>query len=164
VTGLIAWAIENTIADGLGQGMDGFEHAQKIRNFIQALSPKNADREPAENEAELKYNLATPVPENWIPFIAVKKAPTQTTSRDIQLQRAAMPRVVPGFETGRIRPVTTLLREGDFTAPYYVYEEEVPRSGAVVELSWNRTRWHDGRIVVWLGRKNTNGRASNRVV
>jgi hypothetical protein len=69
-----------------------------------------------------------------------------------------MPRVVPGFETRRVRPYTTILREGDFKAPYFVFEEEVPRSGAIVELTWNRARWYDGRIVVWLGRRKTNGR------
>ncbi|MEJ2155537.1 MAG: hypothetical protein P8X96_09395 [Desulfobacteraceae bacterium] len=154
----MVWAVENTIPDRLGNGMDGYEFAQKVNAFINSLIPKDQAKDPIENAAELKYVLASTVPDNWIPFIPVKQQPAQPDSRDIRLQRAAMPRVTPGFETRRIRPRTAILRQGDFKAPYYVYEEEVPRSGAVVDLAWNRARWHDGRIITWLGRKKTNGR------
>jgi hypothetical protein len=43
-------------------------------------------------------------------------------------------------------------------SPYYVNEEEVPRAGKVVSRSYQRARWIDGRILVWIGRKVTTGR------
>jgi hypothetical protein len=102
----------------------------------------------------------TSVPEHWIPFVPVH-VPGDT--REIQLQRASMPRVIEN-DTGpvlRIKPLTSLLREGleeDEPAPYFVHEEEVPRAGAVVEQRYQRTRWNDGRVFVWLGAEKRVGR------
>lgn len=154
----MVWAVEGTIPNGIGDGIDGFEQAKKVQVFREQLVPEGTLPDPLENEAKQKYVLATTVPENWIPFIPVKVDSEDLSSRDIQLQRAAMPRIVPGFPTQRIRPLTTLLREGGYLSPYYIFEEEIPRSGAVVNLVWKRARWHDGRIIVWLGREKTNGR------
>lgn len=73
---------------------------------------------------------------------------------DSGIQRAGMPRIVEGH-TGRpdrIEPRTALLREGlDSGRSYFLHEEEVPRAGARVAQSFQRTRWRDGRVVVWLG-------------
>jgi hypothetical protein len=43
-------------------------------------------------------------------------------------------------------------------ASYFIYEEEVPRSGAVVSSSWQRTRWHYGKVVFWQGIRKQNCR------
>lgn len=150
----MVWAIENTIPDGSGGGMDGFEQAQRVRAFIAAQAPEDRP-ELQENEAQLRYKLVSEVADNWIPFLPVK---IEGSIRDIQLQRAAMPRVIPGHATRRIRPQSSILQAGGFQSPYYVFEEEVPRAGAVVTQQWNRCRWHDGSVVVWLSRTKTNGR------
>jgi len=79
-------------------------------------------------------------------------------TREIQLQRAAMhdpdrPR--------KVRPRTALLRQGldEVEAKaYFVHEEEVPRAGALVTQSFQRTRWRDGRAWVWLGVRKQTGR------
>ena len=76
----------------------------------------------------------------------------------------------PTFE--RVRPRTTLLREGlDRGQPYRIHEEEVPRSGTHVMQSFQRTRWNDGSVFTWLGvRKQTargeghSGLAFDRIV
>jgi hypothetical protein len=74
-----------------------------------------------------------------------------------------MPRVIEG-DTGpilRIKPLTSLLREGldaDPPAPYFIHEEEVPRAGTIVEQHYQRTRWTDGRVFVWLGAEKRIGR------
>ena len=39
--------------------------------------------------------------------------------------------------------------------PYFVYEEEVPRAGSVALQSFERTRWSDGRVYVWLRVRRT---------
>lgn len=158
----MVWAIEATVPDGLGLGRDGYAYSDAIRAYFDALGKElNPDPIPdlKENEAPIKYLLATTtVPENWIPFVP---AQIPGSVKDIQFQRAAMPRIVSGFSPRRIRPLTTLLRQGleEVTKlPYYIFEEEIPRSGARVELRWQRTRWYNGEVVLWLGYRKTNGR------
>jgi hypothetical protein len=54
-----------------------------------------------------------------------------------------------------------LLRDGldgaRWTA-YFLHEEEVPRAGAMVSQAYQRTRWTDGQVVVWLGARKQTGR------
>ncbi len=42
-------------------------------------------------------------------------------------------------------------------APYYIYEEVIPRSGVQVTLAFQMARWYNGATVVWMGRKKGNG-------
>ena len=94
------------------------------------------------------------VPENWIPFIPVH---VPGDDRAIQLQRAAMPSVVDA--TTLVRPRTALLREGfDNGRSYFINEEEVPQTGTRITVAYNRTRWRDGRPVVWLSAHRSVGR------
>jgi hypothetical protein len=100
------------------------------------------------------------VPENWIPFIPVH---VPNDVRATQLQRAAMPRLMDGDPDlpEKIRPRTTLLRDGldrTPTSAYYVHDEEVPRSGSLVSLAYQRTRWNNGKVVTWLGARKQIGR------
>ena len=100
------------------------------------------------------------VPENWIPFIPVHR---DGDNRKIQLQRAAFPRILDGDPDppAKVQPRTRLLREGvDLTPaqPYYVFEEEVPRAGTRVFECYERTRWTDGRVYVWLRVRRQTGR------
>ena len=46
---------------------------------------------PLQNEAKARYEVMNAVPENWIPFIPVHVA---GSNREIQLQRANMPRMI----------------------------------------------------------------------
>jgi hypothetical protein len=77
-------------------------------------------------------------------------------NRAVQLQRAAMP---SGVDGSAVPPRTTLLREGfDAGRSYFVNEEEVPRVGTRLTLAYSRTRWRDGRPIVWLGTRRSTGR------
>lgn len=161
----MVWGIETIIPDGLGKGMDGFEAATQFTNYLllQAGTPIIPVLE--ENDAQIQYKVANTVPENWIPFMPVK-AGELLTNREIKLQRAAMPRFIDGLDITRVRPRTNLLREGvsnvgmpnEQWSPYYIHEEEVPRSGTLVTRTWQRTRMENGTVVTWLGRRKTNGR------
>ena len=75
---------------------------------------------------------------------------------------AALPRILEGGDpagAGRIRPRTGLLRHGlDDGQPYFVEEEEVPRAGARLRQSFQRTRWYGGRVFTWLGVRKGTGR------
>jgi len=53
-------------------------------------------------------------------------------------------------------PRGRLLREAK--SPYFVEEEEIQRAGLYLERSWQRTRWLDGRTLLWVGRTKTAGR------
>jgi len=60
-----------------------------------------------------------------------------------------------------VKPRTRLVREGLdqlVARPYFVAEEEVPRSGVRVTQTFQRTRWTDGRPVLWIGARKQTGR------
>jgi hypothetical protein len=168
------WAVESRVPDGLGGGQEGASLARRFRAALEAHervleAAANGDGTPpappdgngaGEGEApRLRYLLGTAVPENWIPFVPVHK-PHET--REIRLQRAAMPRFLLG-RVEPVRPVTSVLRPGlgpddAQQRPYFVNEEEVPRSGVVIDGAMQRARWTGGRTVVWHGRRRRAGR------
>jgi hypothetical protein len=41
---------------------------------------------------------------------------------------------------------------------YFVNEEEVPQAGTRLSVAYNRTRWRDGRVAVWLTAHRGEGR------
>jgi hypothetical protein len=160
----MVWGIELRVPDGLGASQDG---TQAARRFTDELDTQRVHVSAQPGDAPLVYALGTEVPESWIPFLPVHK-PDDT--REIRLQRAAMPRFVPDAANPgaaeavqHVRPRTTILRYGvsddDGSAtPYFVNEEEVPRAGVRIDGALRRTRWLDGRTVVWHGRTASSGR------
>lgn len=156
----MVWGVETIVPDELGAGRKGVEAATRLRDYLRTVAGPVLPTVISPNDANIRFQLATEVPENWIPFIPVHKT---SGSRQIQLQRAAMPRIMDGITLARVRPRTDLLRVGIDTVNntvtgYRIHEEEVPRSGAIVHSNWQRTRWYDGSNVTWLGRRKTNGR------
>src|SRR5215217_5291210 len=147
----MVWGIERTIPLPTSESKPGREAAQEMRVFLGAPP----EPPPAAEDAKIRYQVMSTVPENWIPFLPVHR---DGDTREIQLQRAAMhdpdrPR--------KVRPRTALLRQGldEVEAKaYFVHEEEVPRAGALVTQSFQRTRWRDGRAWVWLGVRKQTGR------
>jgi len=130
----------------------GSEAAAETRRWFEreAGPPDGTLPEPA---ADVRYRVMMSVPENWIPFVPAR---VEGSTREIQLQRAGMPRIIDGQggRPSRVEPRTALLREGldeDERRAYFIHEEEVPRAGARVARAFQRTRWRDGRVVVWLG-------------
>ncbi|MFJ8743017.1 hypothetical protein ACIRL2_26980 [Embleya sp. NPDC127516] len=146
----MVWGIEQTVRLATGEPRRGSEVAAEILAHRLRLHPP-ADPPPA--VAPVAYEAMNSVPENWIPFIPVH-VPGQ--NRKIRLQRAAMPGVVDGLP---VRARTSLLREGfDQGRPYFVHEEEVSQTGTGVTVAYNRTRWRNGRVSVWLATHRTPGR------
>jgi hypothetical protein len=93
----------------------------------------------------IRYVAGTTVPDNWIPFVPVHM---EGSDREIRLQRARMP--------GAKGALGVLLTEK--AAPYYINEEEVPRAGAIVQRSFQRTRWLNGTTYLWIGRYKETGK------
>jgi len=69
--------------------------------------------------------------------------------RSVRLQRARLP-------TGLPDPLGQIIAEPQPT--YFINEEEIPRAGRIVVRTFQRTRWIDGRVVLWLGRRTMTGR------
>ncbi len=155
----MVWGIEKTITLPHGRPKPGFEAGSETRNLFERLAGISPAPEP-EYRAKIRYSVMNSVPENWIPFIPVHDP---GSNREIRLQRAAMLRFLKGDDhPARIRPRTELLREGldakPKRIPYFIHEEEVPRSGILVSQSFQRTRWYGGRVFQWLGIRKTTGR------
>lgn len=154
----MVWAIERVLGDGLGGGCDGGELARRFERRLRVESPVPTPGSST-STATLVYQLGTGVPEHWIPFTPVHQ-PRQ--DRAVRLQRASMPRFA--FDAVRpVRPQTEILRPGlrsddSQVAPYFIHEEEVPRSGVRVESTIQRARWFDGSTHLWLGRRKLSGR------
>lgn len=164
----MVWAIEKTIPLPTGEPKPGLEAAYETRTFFEHDLERQLGRPPrpvppAEG-AKIRYKVMSSVPENWIPMIPVHVA---GDNRETQLQRAAMLRIIecdPNLHPPPpvpVRPRTTLMRQGldqDVTTGYLVHEEEVPRAGVRVTESFQRTRWLNGRVFVWIGRRKQIGR------
>ncbi|MEU8399537.1 hypothetical protein AB0C28_30485 [Nonomuraea sp. NPDC048892] len=156
----LVWAVERVVPLASGTGKPGSAAAEETlthRRRLAGLPPGGPVTGDA--TAPISYRAMTTVPENWIPFL-VMHVPGDV--RETQLQRGAMVRTMEGAPPGpRVRPRTTLLRAGldqAPAAPYYVFEEEVPRAGTQVSMAYQRTRWRDGRVLLWLAATRATGR------
>jgi hypothetical protein len=132
----LVWAVETVIPSAAGKGISGNEMALE-HNMPGPFVPAG--------NAAIQYVLGTTVPHNWTPFIPVHKEGSDT---EIRLQRAKMP-ATKG-------PYGVLVNEKK--APYFINEEEIPRSGVIVKRSFQRTRWMDGKTFLWIGRSKQAGR------
>ncbi|RKN79362.1 hypothetical protein [Ulvibacterium marinum] len=156
----MVWGIEIDITLPSGKRDKAAEAARELLTFYRRLIPAPSQPQSEDEIADIRYQIMNSVPENWIPFIPVHK---DNDKREIQLQRASMPRIIEGDpdDPQRIRPRTVLLREGldkDSKTAYYIHEEEVPRAGISVSQSFQRTRWYGGKVFNWLGARKKTGR------
>ena len=135
----MVWAVEKIVSSALGTGADGYAVARAAAGSPPPAPPRHATAAP------VRYVLGTEVPGNWIPFLPVH---VPGSSRSVQLQRGRMPGAGRA-PRGRVLSIP---------APYYVNEEEVPRSGKIVTRSYQRARWLDGSTFLWIGRRVTTGK------
>ena len=165
----MVWGIERMIPAATGEAKRGIEAARQLRAFLQAQldavlnEPPPAPppfHAPIPGKAPIRYEVMNTVPENWIPFIPVH---VPDDNREIQLQRAALPRIFDGDPNPplKIQPRSVLLREGLDRTPaqtYFLFEEEVPRAGTRLMQAFERTRWSDGQVYTWLRVRRQTGR------
>ncbi len=153
------WGIETQVSMVDGRSKPGYEAATDLRRRYERLVSETPAPPPPAPAAPVRYQVMPhAVPENWIPFIPVH---VPGDNREIQLQRAALPRIIPRDPNPpqKVRPRTALVREGlDEGRPYFLLEEEVRRAGDRVWQSFQRTRWYGGKAVVWLGAQKATGR------
>ncbi len=158
----MVWGIENRVPLPSGESCPGREAARDTLQYLQRIINKTGSLidEPLPPAANLRYKIMSGVPENWIPFISTHEV---GNSRQTRLQRASMPRLIEGDPEPieKVKPRSNLLREGlnqEVKAGYFINEEEVLRAGILVNQSFQRTRWYDGRVFTWLGVRKRTGR------
>jgi hypothetical protein len=151
----MVWGIEHQVPLPTGWPRSGHEAGHELRTFLQGLVGPPA-LPPPDPVAPIRYTAMTTVPENWIPFIAVH---VDGSTRETQLQRAAMPRFLDNAPPPAppVEPRTPLLRQ-NLPHSYFINEEEVPRAGAHVTQCYQRARRSDGSVVVWYGARKGTGR------
>lgn len=163
----MVWGIETRVPLPGGPSIPGAEAAGDTLAWLQRIADQSAaapagDEPPA--AADRRYRIMSRVPENWIPFISTH---VPGSNRQTRLQRGSMPRVIEGAPQAgveKIKPRTSLLREGLDRTPkksWFINEEEVPRAGINVSLSFQRTRWHGGEVFNWLGIRKRTGRGES---
>lgn len=134
------WAIEFEVEGGIGQPLYGAEEDARNRP---APSPPGG---PKQAGAVIRYQIETPVPTDWFPYIPVEvtNVVTQVVLRQGEVERGTPSPVVP---KGRVLPGVKELRE-----------QEVPRTGVRITRVVNRSRWLDGSTHLWIARRKTSGR------
>src|SRR5262249_50961068 len=147
-----------------GEPKRGVEVAREALAFYERIVAGGGGSAPAA-AAPIQYTLMTSVPENWIPFVPIHMS--TAGNRAVPLQRAAMPRIIGNDPAGlpqslrKVEPRTALLRDGldnPAPAPYFLFQEEVPRAGTRVYQQYERTRWIGGAPQVWLRVRRETGR------
>lgn len=154
----LVFGIETRVPMVTGVSKPGGEAGRELLQAMQRIH--GAPPAPPAPVAPIRFQLMNTVAEHWIPFLPVH---ITGSARETKLQRGAMPRMV-GNDPANFKPVeprTSLLRPGLDEMPkkpYFVHEEEVPRAGVHLTIAYQRTRWLDGRVFVWLGASKTTGR------
>ncbi|MGF6812584.1 hypothetical protein OKW30_007801 [Paraburkholderia sp. Clong3] len=150
----MVWGIETAIPLATGEPKRGIEAARQTRAFLEAqlAARLGGPPPPPPAKAPIRYTVMSTVPENWIPFIPVH---VPGSNREIQVQRAALPRILEGDPDPpvKVQPRAVLMRDGLDAVPaqpYFVHEEEVSRAGARLFQAFERTRWTDGSVYTWL--------------
>ncbi|WP_435599763.1 hypothetical protein [Streptomyces sp. C10-9-1] len=146
----MVWGLEQTVRLPTGEARRGSEVTAEILAHRMRLRPAPTPDNPT---APIAYQAMSSVPENWTPFIAVH---VPGGHRAVRLQRAG---VLSSVDGKAVEPRTSLLREGfDAGDPYFINEEEVTQAGTRVAVAYNRTRWRNGRVAVWLSAQRGLGR------
>jgi hypothetical protein len=149
----MAWAVERIIESPIGRPINRSEEYLVSRGKIEPESwptPSETTSTP-----QIEYRLASRVPDHWIPLL-----PKETSLGRIGLQRYAMLRNLGGGSDGppkreQIKPQGMILEPDK---DLILREEEVPRAGAAVTRAYQYTRWSDGSVHLWIGRKKRIGR------
>ena len=136
----LAWAVEKLVPSLAGGALNRYELYHQNQG-----QPAPAPAE--EPSSELHYQLATTVPDHWIPFLPDRIDPSKP---DIRLRRGKVlldQHDTPAFS----RPLGRILEPE--RQDLSLFEEEVPRSGLRLVRQFQYARWLDGSTFLWLARR-----------
>ncbi len=113
----------------------------------------NITPSPIENNDSIpKYNIASNIPNNWIPFIPTRISGTS----DVYLRQGVIPTGGEDMTSLSSKSYILSLLQPNVN----LNEESVTRSGLLIRLSNQMTRWHNGAIFTWTGMSISNGTGS----
>ena len=152
----LVWGVERIVPDRLtGEPVDRARSAARITLRQPAPDPDLMA------DAQLVYRLMTPVPENWIPFVAFREDPSTVRAHHV-LERRPMLRFPENGPVELVNPHGTILLTADDADPatdrLRIAEEEVPRDGVVVTRTFQSARTVGGGSALWIGRRARTGR------
>jgi len=139
----LAWAVERLIESPAERPLNRFEAFLEQKRRREQESPP----QPTTTPEILRYQLATEVPDYWVPLLPVR------TEQGLRLKRGAVLKT-----DGALEPVHSLGRILESGHELSLFEEEVPREGVRVTRSYQFTRWIDGSSHLWVGRRKDVGR------
>lgn len=151
----LVWGVERIVPDrGTGEPIQWDRKAARVSLVQPAADPTLL------GDSQLSYRLMTPVPENWIPFVAFREDPHAVRAHHV-LERRPMLRFPETGPTELVNPRGTILLTADDADPatdrLRVAEEEVPRDGVVVTRTIQSARTLGGGTVTWIGRRVRTG-------
>ena len=147
----LVWGVERVVQGPSGEPVnrDRLAPAVSLRQRI----PGDLD------DAAIVYRLMSPVPDHWVPFVAVPVPGASAGA--IELERRPLLHFRDDGTTDVTHPHGVLLRtepDADVNSDRLrLAEEEVPRDGAVVTRRYQLARTVSGETVVWIGRRKRTG-------
>jgi hypothetical protein len=148
-TANLVWGVERVAEGPSGRGVDQDE-AARARDEAASIRTE-ADEEPGTDDL-LVWQLATPVPDNWIPLVPVRAG---TPDGAIRFRRGAMLRQ---DGSNAPRPARSRILAPTPGARLDLFEEEVPREGVRIVRAFQFARWLGGQPLLWAGRRKSVGR------
>ncbi len=145
----LVWGVERVVP-GLSSGEPVPRAQQAARVSLRQSIPDDL------GDAQIIYRLMTPVPENWLPFVATREH-LQAGAGHHVLERRPMLRYREDGTAELINPHGTVLLSSSDADPatdrLRIAEEEVPREGVAVTRAFQQARTETGRTVLWIGRR-----------
>jgi hypothetical protein len=135
----LAWGVEARFENTLGRSLDR-RSAWVAPGALAAGTPDLP-----------VYRVQTVVPDYWIP-LAPEKVGEAIHLRLVPLE------VFDGERTTTAEPKGILLSSADPGDRLWLFEEEIPREGTLVDRVYRLARWQDGHTSLWSARRRRVGR------
>jgi hypothetical protein len=148
-TANMAFGIERITQSPIGEPRSGRERDAEID------ARRNPPTPPPATDFPLKYRIESEIPANWIPLLPIFENPN-TSDPSIVLQRGAAVKAT-STGSGVVPSLSNILNPFPKADPYFIKEEEIPRSDLRVERVVFRTRWVDGTSHLWVQRRRRIG-------
>jgi hypothetical protein len=147
----LVWGVERVVQGASGEPVNR-SRAAPATSLRQEV-PVDLD------DAAIVYRLMTPVPDHWVPFVAVPVGAGPPGA--VELERRPLVHFRNSTDIDVTHPRGTLLRttpESDVDHDRLrIAEEEVPRDGAIVTRRYQMARTPEGKTVLWIGRRKRTG-------
>lgn len=147
----LVWGVERVVQAASGEPVNRTRLASPVS--LRQQLPGDLE------DAAIIYRLMTPVPDHWVPFVAVPVPGAGPGA--IELERRPLLHFRPDGTTDVTHPLGTLLRTTPAadvrTDRLRVAEEEVPRDGVVVTRRYQLARTPSGGSALWIARRKRTG-------